>query len=247
MIIIGIIAAVFIGNVASVLLASLLLRLNSSRLQKSIRHINAFAGGTLLGAAFLGMLPNAVKQLNYQASYIVLGGILFFFVIEKVMLWRVCNNEHCNRHSQSGALMLMIGDSFHNFLDGIVIAAAFLNNQAFGIIVAISVFAHEIPQEVADFGVMIKAGFSKQKTIWYNIFSGFTAFAGAFAAWFYGVYTQMALPYILAISAAGFIYIALADLIPDLHRKSSFKEASVQFLLLLTGIGVIIVSIMYKP
>lgn len=242
-----ILIAVLLGNIGSVLVASLMLKISDEKLQALTKHINAFAGGTLLGAAFLGMLPNAFKQAGYQVSYIVLAGILFFFIIEKVMLWRICNNENCDRHSKAGALMLMIGDSFHNFLDGIVIAAAFLHSTSFGIVVAISVFAHEIPQEVADFGVMIKSGFSKSKSVWYNIFSGFTAIIGALLALYAGMYTKIALPYILALSAAGFIYIALADLIPELHRKYGLKQSVYQFLLLLSGIMVIIISILYKP
>lgn len=242
-----IIIAVLIGNIGSVLLASLMLRISNEHLHKLTKHINAFAGGTLLGAAFLGMLPNAVKLGGYQISYAILVGILFFFIIEKIMLWRICADENCDRHSKAGALMLMIGDSFHNFLDGIVIAAAFLHSPSFGIVVTISVFAHEIPQEVADFGVMLKAGFSKRKAILYNLFSGLTAIAGALLAWYAGLYTQMAMPYILALSAAGFIYIALADLVPEMHRKTNARQSLLQFILLLAGISVIIISIITKP
>lgn len=242
-----IIIAVLIGNIGSVLMASLMLSFSNDQLQKLTKHINAFAGGTLLGAAFLGMLPNAVKLGGYQISYAILVGILFFFIIEKIMLWRICADEKCDRHSKAGALMLMIGDSFHNFLDGIVIAAAFLHSPSFGIVVTISVFAHEIPQEVADFGVMLKAGFSKRKAVLYNLFSGLTAIAGAFLAWYSGVYTQIAMPYILALSAAGFIYIALADLVPEMHRKTNVRQSVFQFLLLITGILVIIISIVTKP
>jgi len=143
--------------------------------------------------------------------------------------------------------MLMIGDSFHNFLDGIVIAAAFLQSGTFGIAVAISVFAHEIPQEIADFGVIIKAGYSKRKAILYNLFSGCTAIVGSLLAWYAGLYTKISMPFILAASAAGFIYIALADLIPELHRKNTFKQSALQLLLLLAGILVIVISVFFKP
>ncbi|HEY9125441.1 MAG TPA: ZIP family metal transporter, partial [Bacteroidales bacterium] len=170
-----------------------------------------------------------------------------FFIIEKIMLWRICADENCDRHSKAGALMLMIGDSFHNFLDGIVIAAAFLHSPSFGIVVAISVFAHEIPQEVADFGVMLKAGFSKRKAVLYNLLSGLTAIVGALLAWYAGLYTQIFMPFILALSAAGFIYIALADLVPQMHRKTNIRQSVFQFLLLIAGISVIIISIITKP
>lgn len=242
-----ILAAVLVGNIGSVIMASLMLKLSNERLHKITRNINAFAGGTLVGAAFLGMLPNAIKLGGYQISYAVLAGILFFFIIEKIMLWRICPDENCDRHSKAGALMLMIGDSFHNFLDGIVITAAFLHSSSFGIVVAISVFAHEIPQEVADFGVMIKAGFSKRKAVLYNLFSGLTAIVGALLAWYAGLYTEIVMPYILSLSAAGFIYIALADLIPELHRETKVKQSVTQFLLIVAGIAVIVISIITKP
>jgi zinc and cadmium transporter len=243
----NVVIAVLAGNIGSVMVAALMLKFDNKRLARLTKHINAFAGGTLLGAAFLGMLPNAIKMGGYQISYTVLVGIVFFFIIEKIMLWRICSDENCNRHSKAGALMLMIGDSFHNFLDGIVIAAAFLHSVPFGFVVAISVFAHEIPQEIADFGVMIKAGFDKKKALLYNLFSGLTAIVGALLSWYAGVYTKMALPYILSLSAAGFIYIALADLIPDLHRKTEAKQSLIQFFFLLSGVSVIILSIITKP
>lgn len=239
--------AVLIGNIGSVIMASLVLRLKKENLQKVTRHINAFAGGTLLGAAFIGMLPNAINIGGEAISYVVLGGILFFFLIEKIMIWRVCTDENCDRHSRAGAMMLMIGDSFHNFLDGIVIAAAFLHSVSFGIVVALSVFAHEIPQEVADFGVIIKAGFSKRKAILMNLLSGLTAFLGAMLAWSSALSAEKSMPYIFAISAAGFIYIALADLIPELHKKNSTQQSVYQFVFLIAGICVIILSVITKP
>lgn len=241
-----IIIAVVIGNVVSVLGASLLLKIGDNLLQKILKHIYAFAGGTLLGAAFLGMIPKAIKLSGFEISYYILGGILFFFVIEKIMLWRMCADENCDRHGKTGAMMLMIGDSFHNFLDGVVIAASFLHSPAFGFVVALSVFAHELPQELADFGVLIKAGYSKKKAFLLNFFSGFSALLGAVLAWYAKETTEMATPFILAVSAASFIYIALADLIPELHRKTAARESFFQFLLLLLGIIVILISVLFK-
>ncbi|MBP6231214.1 MAG: ZIP family metal transporter [Paludibacteraceae bacterium] len=242
-----ILLAILVGNVGSVLIAALLLRLDIQVLLKWLKHVNAFAGGTLLGAAFLGMLPNAIKLGGAEVSYVVLGGIVFFFLVEKMLLWRICVDENCDRHSQAGANMLMIGDSFHNFLDGVVIAAAFIHSTSFGLIVAFSVFAHEIPQEIADFGVMIKSGFSKKKAILYNLLSGLTALLGGLLAWYFGLFIQGVLPYVLAFSAAGFMYISLADLIPELHKKGSLKESVFQILFLLLGISFIILAITFKP
>lgn len=242
-----IITAVLIGNIISVLGATLLLKLKNELLTKLTREVNAFAGGILLGAAFIGMLPKAIEQAGSFVSYFVLAGILFFFLLEKLMLWRFCADEHCDRHNKAGALMLMAGDSFHNLLDGIVIAAAFLQSISFGFVVAISVFAHELPQEIADFGVMIRAGISKRKAIIINIASGLTAIIGAVFAWYFAVQTKIALPYILAFSASGFIYISLADLIPQLHKKYDFRESTKQFLLILSGLLVIFISVYQKP
>ena len=242
----AILFAVFIGNVLSVLGASLLLKIHDGFLQKMLKYIYPFAGGTLLGAAFLGMIPKAIQQNGYSISYAILIGILFFFLIEKIMLWRMCADENCDRHGKTGAVMLMIGDSFHNFLDGVVIAAAFMHSSVFGFVVAVSVFAHELPQELADFGVMIKAGFSKKKAFLFNLFSGFIALLGALLAWYANETTVVATPYILSLSAASFIYIALADLIPELHRKTNCKESLSQFLFLILGVLLIFLSIVLK-
>lgn len=243
----SILIAILIGNLGSVLVATFLLRFDMDVLLKWLKHVNAFAGGTLLGAAFLGMLPKSVALGGPEMSYIVLVGIFFFFVLEKFLLWRICVDENCDRHSQTGARMLMIGDSFHNFLDGVVIAAAFIHSTSFGLIVTFSVFAHEIPQEIADFGVMIKSGFSKKKAIWYNVISGLTALIGGFLSWYFGSIIQGLLPYVLAFSAAGFMYVSLADLIPELHKKLHFKESVHQIVFLLLGILFIVFSIILKP
>jgi len=243
----SLIILVLIGNIGSVMAASLLLKIPIKDLNHYLKHIYAFSGGTLLGAAFLGMIPNAIQKGGYEISYTILGGILFFFLIEKIILWRMCGNENCDRHEKAGASMLMIGDSFHNFIDGIVITAAFMQSPSFGIMVAISVFAHEIPQEVSDFGVLIKSGFTPRKAILLNVVSGCAALIGMFIAYYFETYTRSLTPYILAISAASFIYIALADLIPELHKKTTIKQSLFQFSLMLLGIVFIYLSIKNKP
>jgi zinc and cadmium transporter len=239
----AVLIAVLIGNVGSVLAASLMLRIKDEKLHRYLKNINAFAGGTLLGAAFIGMLPKAIQITGYTISYYVLGGILFFFLLEKIMLWRMCSEEHCERREKASALMLMVGDTFHNCLDGVTSAAAFMYSQSFGIVMAFSIFAHELPQEIGDVGVMVHSGFSKRKAIMYNVYSGLAAIVGAVLALYAGSYTQHALPFILAFSAAGLLYIALADLIPELHHKANLSESVLQLALLLLGIGVIILSV----
>jgi len=224
-----------------------MLKLNDNLLQKLVKNVNAFAGGTLLGAAFIGMLPRAFSMADAATvSYVVLSGIVFFFVVEKIMLWRFCNNPDCDRHRQAGALMLLFGGGFHSMLDGIIIAAAFFHSSSLGLVVSISIFTHEIARQIGNFGVLLKTGYSKRKALAYNISAGLMAIVGAGIAYFFAEKTANMLPYIFAFSAAGFIYVSLADLIPELHRKTNARQSIFQFLLLITGISVIVISIISK-
>jgi zinc and cadmium transporter len=242
------ILTVVIASMGSIFLASLMLKLNDNLLQKLIKNVNAFAGGTLLGAAFIGMLPKAFSMADAATvSYVVLSGIVFFFVVEKIMLWRFCSNPDCDRHNQAGALMLLFGGGFHSMLDGIIIAAAFFHSSSFGLVVSISIFTHEIARQIGNFGVLLKAGYSKRKALAYNIAAGLMAIVGAGIAYLFAEKTANMLPYIFAFSAAGFIYVSLADLIPELHRKTNARQSVLQFILLIAGISVIIISIITKP
>ena len=235
-----IILAILIGSAGSVVLAGLLLLLKEDKLQKTATYLVSLAGGTLLGAAFLGMMPRAIKLLNETTILrVTLIGIMVFFLIEKIILWRTCYNKDCERHQNASAPLILIGDAFHNFIDGIVIASAFLTSVNFGILAAIAVFAHEIPQELADFGILIKNGYSRKKAFTYNMLSGLTAIpAGLLAYWFLDSARQV-IPYVLAFSAASFIYIALADLVPQMHKKTAAKDSVIQLALILLGIAII--------
>ena len=164
--------------------------------------------------------------------------MVLFFVLEKLVLWRHCHDSECEVHGRAAPLIL-IGDAFHNFVDGVVIAAAFVSSIPLGISTALAVIAHEVPQEVGDFAILLDSGYSRAKALVLNGLSSITTLPGALIAYFWLAETREAVPYILAISAASFIYIATADLIPALHRQVTPVASLRQLLLLLAGIGTI--------
>jgi zinc and cadmium transporter len=245
--IIYVIIALFSGSVGSVALAGILLLLGNEKLEKVSTYLMYLAGGTLLGAAFLGMIPKAIglsePRLILQT---IMFGILLFFVLEKIILWRTCRNKDCERHMSAAAPIILIGDAFHNAIDGVVIAASFLTSTELGIFVTLSVVLHEIPQELGDFGILIKSGFSRSKAFWFNVLSGATAIVFGVAAYYTLDSLRSLIPYALAFSASSFLYIALADLIPEMHRKTSLKASISQVLLIALGILIIYVSLYFK-
>jgi zinc and cadmium transporter len=229
--------ALFAGSIGSVALAGLLLLLKDEKLQKISTYLTYLAGGTLLGAAFLGMIPNALNMLDApKVLQLVLGGIMFFFVLEKIILWRTCRNKDCERHINAAAPIILIGDAFHNAIDGIVIAASFLTSTELGVFVTLSVVFHEIPQELGDFGILLKSGLSKKKALFYNALSGSSAIVTGILAYFFMQQLKTYIPYALAFSASSFLYISMAELIPEMHKKSKTLESISQILLILTGI-----------
>lgn len=243
MLLLYILIALFAGSFGSILLASGLLILSKQKLEQVSSYLLTFAGGTLLGAAYLGMLPKAINSHD-NAGYILslsLVGILVFFVLEKLILWRTCQNKHCERQKNASAPLILIGDALHNFIDGLIIATAFFSSPKFGVIISLTVFAHEIPQELADIGILINNGYSKSKALFYNLLSGATTFAGGLLAYFALDKAHILVPYVLAFSAASFTYIALADLVPQMHRKTNIKDSILQVFLIVTGILVIYV------
>lgn len=231
------IIALLAGSVGSVGLAGILLLANDTKLQLISTYLTYLSGGTLLGAAFIGMIPEAVSMMDSQTVfYVILAGILFFFMLEKIILWRTCRNKDCERHIQAAAPMILIGDAFHNSIDGVVIAASFLTSIELGIFVSLSIIFHEVPQELGDFGILLKSGLSRKKALFYNMLSGSSAIVAGLAAYFFMDAVKSLIPYTLAFSAASFLYIALADLIPEMHSKTKLKESLMQFLLIVLGI-----------
>ena len=233
------IVALIAGSVGSVGLAGLLLLVKENRLQDISTYLTYLAGGTLLGSAFLGMIPEAITMLDSQTIFkFILAGILFFFVLEKIILWRTCRNIDCERHIKAAAPMILVGDAFHNAIDGVVIAASFLTSTELGIFVSISIVFHEVPQELGDFGVLLKV-YSKRRALLYNMLSGSSAIVAGIVAYYFMGTMKSLIPYALAFSASSFLYIALADLIPEMHQKTKLKESIIQILLIIVGVLII--------
>ena len=209
----------------------------------------SFAIGALLGAVFLEILPHAISSAgSLQAIFAtVLGGILGFFVLEKLVLWRHCHIEDCEAHDHHAdpsdhgrsGLMIIIGDAFHNFVDGMLIAAAFLQSTELGVVTAAAIIAHEIPQEIGDFVILLHSGFSKAAALALNLLSSLAMLAGALLAYFTLRAAEQWIGTILALAAASMIYVAVADLIPGLHRRPELGATAQQVTLIALGVGLI--------
>ncbi len=242
------------GGVLSVLAAALFLLLPAGRRERLLPHLVSFAIGALLGAAFLALLPHALTSPGVTDLHLitttVLAGLLGFFVLEKLVLWRHCHAAECeihgaeeighgHNHNHGGATLVLIGDAVHNLVDGVLIAAAFLTDFELGVVTALAVAAHEIPQEVGDFAILLQSGFSRKKALIFNVLASLTTVVGAVVAYFALGAVQDVVPYVLAIAAASFIYVAVADLIPGLHRRTELAEGLKQSVLIAAGVFVI--------
>jgi zinc and cadmium transporter len=248
-ILLWIIAASFAGGVLSVMCAAVF-ALNS-HLQRYLGAMVSYAIGALLGTVFLDILPEAIKLTSNVSilSGTVLFGILLFFVLEKLVLWRHCHHEHCEAHEllakehghdhgRSG-LMITVGDTFHNFVDGIIIAAAFLTDIHLGIVTSLAIIAHEIPQEVGDFAILLHSGYSKTRAFQLNLISSFASIAGGVLGYFILQTMQSWIPSLLALAAASMIYIAVADLIPGLHKRAQLRDTVQQIGLIVLGVATV--------
>lgn len=235
-----------IGSVGAILLAGAYLLFPERIRHTLIPYLISYATGALLGAAFLGLLRQAL-DIAPAASILstVLAGILFFFLLEKIVIWRHCHDTECEKHAIAGPLLL-IGDALHNFIDGIAIAAAFVASIPVGVTTALAVFAHEFPQEVGDFAILLESGYTRRRALAYNILSSLSTLPGAVLAYYFLMEVQQFTANIMALSAASFIYIAIADLIPSLHKQSDLKHAVNQFVLIMAGIGTILLFHMDK-
>ena len=206
----------------------------------------SFAIGALLGAAFLEVIPHAFERLDaHHAALTILAGIFVFFIMEKLVLWRHCHTEDCEAHDQHAVahdhgrsgMMILVGDSVHNFIDGVLIAAAFLESTQLGVITAIAIVAHEIPQEVGDFLILLHSGYTKARALMLNLLSSLAALAGGVIGYFALQAIEGAVPYLLGIVAASMIYVAVADLIPGLHKRTELRATMSQTLLIALGVG----------
>ena len=219
-----------------------------------VQWLISYAIGALLGAAFLEVLPAAVTASAdaTTTSSIVLGGILVFFVLEKLVIWRHCHIEaceghephvhgHAHDHGRSG-LLILVGDTFHNFVDGVLIAAAFMQDVRLGIVTALAIIAHEIPQEVGDFLILLHSGYSRLKALAFNLLSSLATLVGGLLAYFALSALQGVVPVFLALAAASMIYVAVADLIPGLHKRTALAATLQQVLLITAGIATILLA-----
>lgn len=179
----------------------------------------AYSAGTMLAAALLGMIPRALASLpGMRGGLAVLAGLLFFFLLERLLLWHHCHDPGCQVRRTSGRLLL-VGDAFHNFVDGVVIAAAYLVSPALGWATTLAVVAHEVPQEMGDYAVLLDSGVGRWPALGWNLVSALATLPGAILGYLLLAQVQALIPYMLAFSAASFLYIALGDLVPRLHQR----------------------------
>ncbi|MDO8836559.1 MAG: ZIP family metal transporter [Vicinamibacterales bacterium] len=226
-----------LGSLGGLLVASTLLLFKSDVRQKLIPWLVSYAVGTLLGVALMDLLPESLEALPPATVFgTLLAGILAFFVFEKLVLWRHCHADHCEMH-QSAAPLILVGDAVHNFIDGAVIAAATAVSVPLGVTTAIAVATHEIPQEVGDFAILLGAGYSRLRALWLNVLSGVSAVAGVLLAGLAIEHTPKVLPYFLPVAAASFLYVAMSDLIPSLHRGPFERNSLRQILAVAAGIA----------
>jgi zinc and cadmium transporter len=225
-----------IGSLGGLLLASTLLLFRDHVRVKLVPWLVNYAVGTLLGVALLALLPEALQALSPRRVFeTLLGGIILFFVLEKLVLWRHCHTNDCEVHG-TGASLILIGDAFHNFVDGAMIGAAVLTSVPLGVSTAIAVATHEVPQEVGDFAVLLHAGYSRRRALLLNVLSGVSAILGAALAVLLVDAMPTLKPYLLCIAASSFLYIAMADLIPDLHSGRIEGGAFRQLFLVAAGV-----------
>lgn len=206
------------------------------KLKKWLIYLVAFSAGALLGDAFLHLIPELFnKEFNMKFSVYILCGIFLFLFAEKIIKWHHCHNLNC-KHVKSFALMNLIGDGVHNFLDGLIIAGSYLVNLPIGIATSLAVLFHEIPQEIGDFGVLIHGGFSKSKALILNLLSALLAVIGAVSALLLNNVINGLQNILISIAIGGFIYIACSDLIPELNKEFSLKKSLIQLLFLILGV-----------
>ncbi len=247
-----ILVATLVGGVLSVVIAA---ALTQSVLSLVVRHLVSLSTGVLLGTALLDILPEAFEsKASPQSLFLtLLIGLLFFFLLEKAELYRHGHHhegdEHHHHHgfdvaqAGQGGWSVLLGDSIHNFCDGLIIAAAFLADTRLGVVTSLAIVAHEIPQEVGDYIVLLNAGLSRGRALAYNAISGLAAVLGGVLGYFLvGPWTEL-FPYLLVVAASSFIYVAVADLIPQLQHRLTLRETSAQLAWLAAGLAIIAIAV----
>ena len=243
-----ILGATLLGGLVSVLVAA---SLTLAMLSRLVRHLVSLSAGVLLATALLNVLPEAFEGAAdpHRLFATLLAGLLFFFLLEKAELYRHTHHHEGDGHHHdhhfdahqagSGGWSVLLGDSIHNFCDGIIIAAAFLADTQLGIVTALAIIAHEIPQEVGDYIVLLNAGFTRAKALLYNALSGLAAVAGGVVGYFVVGPWEALFPYLLVVAASSFIYVAVADLIPQLQQRMPWKDTAAQLAWLAVGMAIV--------
>jgi len=247
-----IVLATFLGGVLSVVVAA---SLTYAMLGQLVKHLVSLSAGVLLGTALLHTLPEAFEsQVDPRTLFaVLLGGLLFFFLLEKAELYRHDHHHEGDGHDHHhhfdaeqagrGGFSVLVGDSIHNFCDGIIIAAAFIASPELGLTTSLAIILHEIPQEVGDTIVLINAGFTRRKALFYNALSGLAAVVGGVLGYFVLGTWQAIFPYLLVVAASSFIYVAVADLIPQMQRRMPWREMLQQVLWIGAGLGLIVLAL----
>lgn len=240
MTLIWIIASVTLGSLLALLVASSFLFLPERLRTKALPLLISYATGTLLGAAFLGVLPPTMEALEPSRILgVVLAGLLLFFLLEKFVLWRHCHKAGCDSGHSSAGPLILFGDAFHNFVDGILIAAAFQVSIPLGVTTTFAIVSHEVPQELGDMAILVHSGYSRRKALIWNGLSAAAALLGALLGYWFMSEIEDLIPYVMALAASSFIYIAIADLVPSLHKHTNFKQGLSQIVFILLGVGTI--------
>jgi zinc and cadmium transporter len=234
MVLIWILASTFLVSLIS-LIGVFTFFIKKNLLQRVLFYFIGFSAGGLLGGAFLHLLPEALEQAESQVVFIYLIlGFVSFFILERYLHWRHCHEGLCSVHAFS--YLNLIGDSIHNFSDGLIIAASFLVSIRFGIITSLVIILHEIPQEIGDFGVLVYGGFSKFKALYYNFVTALSCVIGAMLGYFISANIQNFSLFLLSFTAGGFIYIAACDLVPELHKQQDSRKGISSMFAFLCGI-----------
>ncbi|MFA5020600.1 MAG: ZIP family metal transporter [Patescibacteria group bacterium] len=228
-------AALVVGLVSFV--GALSLVISGDKLNRFLIYLVAFSAGSLIGAAFFHLLPEVLEasESSLQVFVSTLAGFSVFFVLERVLRWHHCHSGSCETHQHLG-WMNLIGDGFHNLIDGMVIFAAFAGGPVLGVPVTLSIILHEVPQELGDFGVLIYSGFTKRRALVYNFLSAAAALLGVLLAYFLYSYNEPMSAFLLPFAAGGFIYIAASDLIPEIHKDEKLSRAIWSYLLFIAAL-----------
>jgi zinc and cadmium transporter len=231
----AVLASFFISLISFVGAISLLLK--EDLLKKILLLLVAFSAGSLIGGAFLHLLPEALEKLhNYDLTFIiVIAGISLFFIMEKFLFWRHCHKgEKCDFHTFT--YMNLIGDSIHNFIDGLIIGSTFFIDIKLGIVASLAIVFHEIPQELGDFGVLIYGGMKKSRALFLNFLTATTAILGTLFGYFFSSHAAGFTSFLMPFAAGGFIYIASSDLIPELHKQIDLRKSLLSIFFFIVGI-----------